>query len=121
MPDLNPEKAPPLPLSAADLAPSKSKDELEVAYDEAWSEMRSGRAGRQIYCYVVKNLTKGSAYSVELFEDANGVPHSFCNCPSRVVDKHQKAALLNLLQHVPTFGAGTFSPKGIDDDQTATN
>jgi hypothetical protein len=101
---LDPEKKAPLPLTAESRSPTKSKDQLDVHFEPEWSALRSGKAGRPIHCYTVRNLTKDNQYTVEFFEDDNGRPMAHCNCPALVVDKHIKAALEDLLQREPGFG-----------------
>lgn len=99
----------PLALTVEALEPSKSKDEISVHYEHEWSELRHGRTGRPMYCYVARNITKGNQYEVEFFEDDEGQPWSFCSCPaSKAVCKHQRSALKDLLVRVPEFGKSVF-------------
>jgi hypothetical protein len=101
----------PRPLTVEALEPSKSKDVIDVHYEEDWTAMRSGRAGKPIYCYHVTNKTNEHEYDVELLEDDNGEPCAWDNCLSArdVACKHIRAALKDLLQRQPEFGQKIFN------------
>lgn len=107
----------PRPLTVEALEPSKSPDVIEVSYEEDWTALRSGRAGRPVYCYHASNRTNGHEYDVELMEDDEGVPHAWNNCVAspEVPCKHIKAALKDLLQRVPTFGEKVFNNANLQD------
>lgn len=111
------EGKPPFPLTAEARSPTKSKDQLDCQFDADWSLMRSGRAGREMHCYVVRNLTKGGQYTVEFFEDDHGLPHGFCNCAASVICKHLKAALEDLLVRDPEFGELHLTREENNDEQ----
>lgn len=106
MSDETHEQKAPFLLTAESRTPTKSKDKIDVQYDPDWSAMRTGRAERPMFCYVVRNLTKPEhgPYTVEFFEDDSGQPHGFCNCQAKVVCKHIKYALEDLLEAHPEFG-----------------
>ena len=101
-PEKNEQKLP-FPLTADARTPTKSKDDVEAKYDEDWSAMRSGRTGREMYCYVVDNHTKHNQYTVELFIDDRGAPHASCDCVASVICKHVKQALEEHLRLDPNF------------------
>lgn len=101
-----PEQRNPIRLTADSLAHKPSPDKLQVKYDPVWSEMRSGRAGRDIKCYAVRNLTKETIYDVEIFLDDEGEPWGWCGCPATVVCKHIRVAAkeMALIGNNPEFG-----------------
>jgi hypothetical protein len=108
------ERKLPRPITREDLE-RRSTDEICVVYAEDWSRLRSGRAGRPVYVYLATNLTNGHAYNVELLEDDEGVPHSWCNCLARhITCKHARAALADLRVCVPEFGKGLLEGEAND-------
>lgn len=87
-------------LEISDAQPDKL---LIVTYEESWSRMRSGHSEREIFAYSVKS-NSGNTYETELFLSDLNTICGFCSCPARVICRHLRAALAELLKRKPDFG-----------------
>lgn len=76
---------------------------LDLHHEEDWSRMRSANAGREVFAYSVKS-NSGNTYETEIFVSDLGTICSFCSCPARVVCRHAKAVLYDVLKRNPDFG-----------------
>jgi hypothetical protein len=84
---------------------------LVVTYLPDWSAMRSGHSEREIFAYSVRS-DSGNIYETEIFLSDRNTICGFCGCPARLICRHLKAALADLLERVPTFGEKIFKPEG---------
>lgn len=89
----------PIKITAEALAHKPTSDQLEITHDPNWSEIRSGRAGRAIHCYAVRNVTKGTLYDAELFVGDDGGVYGWDSCPSTspLPCKHLRALAKKLI------------------------
>lgn len=78
-------------------------EKLELTYLPDWSAMRSAHSERQVFAYSVKS-DSGNTYETECFISDLGTICAFCSCPSRVICRHRKAVLADVLSKNPEFG-----------------
>lgn len=76
---------------------------LDLQYQADWSAMRSTNAGREMFAYSVIS-DSGKMYETEIFISDLGTICAFCNCPSRVICRHRKAVLADVIEKNPEFG-----------------
>lgn len=78
-------------------------EKLVLTFEADWSRMRSGHSGREVLAYSVKS-DSGNIYETEVFLSDLGTICAFCSCPARVVCRHRKAVLADVLKRNPEFG-----------------
>lgn len=86
-----------------DKTDSLPDEKLDLQYQADWSRMRSANAGREIFAYSVIS-DSGKLYETEVFVSDLGTICSYCSCPARVVCRHQKAVLADVIEKNPEFG-----------------
>lgn len=76
---------------------------LELRFEADWSQMRSVHSEREVLAYSVKS-DSGNIYETEVFVSDKGTICAYCSCPARVVCRHRKAVLADVLENNPEFG-----------------
>lgn len=85
------------------LTDALADEKLDIQFQESWSRLRSGRSGIEIFAYSVIS-DSGHMYECEVFMSDVGTICGYCQCPSRVICRHRKAVLANVLKNNPEFG-----------------
>lgn len=85
---------------------AQSDDKLVLTYQPDWSAMRSTHSEREVFAYETKS-DSGNTYETELFISDLKTMCGYCSCPARVVCRHLKSALAELLERKPDFGRET--------------
>jgi hypothetical protein len=92
-----------VPVLELRLTDAQPDDRLVLAYQPEWSKMRTGRSATEIYHYSVIS-DSGKFYETELFINDSGRVCGYCACAARVVCRHLKACLADLIEIKPEFG-----------------
>jgi hypothetical protein len=86
------------------LSDAQSDANLVIHFEEGWSRLRSGHSEREVFAYSVKS-DSGKVYETEIFKSDIGSMCGYCACPARVVCRHLRAVLADLLERNPEFGS----------------
>lgn len=82
-------------------------DGLDLQYQLEWSQLRSGRAEREIFAYAVIS-DSGKLYETELFLSDKGDICVFCNCAASEMGgrrcRHVRAVLADVIDRNPELG-----------------
>ena len=94
-------------MSVLKLQPSdaQSDENLSLNYQPEWSAMRTGRTGLPVYHYAVIS-DSGKLYETEVLL-GDGQIWGYCACPSRVICRHLKTVLADVLERNPNLGMET--------------
>lgn len=86
-----------------DKTAAQADDKLDLQYQREQSRTRSAQADREIFAYAVIS-DSGNLYETEVFISDLGTICGYCNCPARVVCRHIKAVLADVIERKPDFG-----------------